>query len=225
MDTKQKILDTAERLIATQGFAATSLRQIISEAAVNLAAVHYHFGTKQDLLDQIILRKASGVNAERVAILDRLEKESSSRGVPVARILDAFFAPMIRTGSQNPQFVKLMGRMHAEGLLPAVIEKHFQPTAMRFVNALHRALPELSEGELFWRMQFMYGAMSQAVCGWDTSPVGLGIRGDGADFGRVMRRLLTFLSAGFGAPPTAEDVAASFAGSEEELAEFLVSPK
>jgi AcrR family transcriptional regulator len=225
MDTKQKILDTAERLIATQGFAATSLRQIISEAAVNLAAVHYHFGTKQDLLDQIILRKAAGVNAEREAILDRLEKESSSGGVPVAQILNAFFAPMIRTGSQNPQFVKLMGRMHAEGLLPAVVEKHFQHTATRFVKALHQALPELSEGELFWRMQFMYGAMSQAVCGWDTFPLGLGISRDGADFGRVMRRLLTFLSAGFVAPPTADDVSASFAGSEEELAEFLVSSK
>jgi AcrR family transcriptional regulator len=205
MDTKQKILDTAERLIAAQGFAATSLRQIISEAAVNLAAVHYHFGTKQDLLDHIILRKASNVNAEREAILDRLERESTSGVVPVAEILDAFFAPMIRSGSQNPQFVKLMGRMHAEGLLPAVVEKHFQPTAARFVHALHRACPGLSEGELFWRVQFMYGAMSQAVCGWDTFPLGLGMQKDGADFGRVMQRLLTFLSAGFAAAPTVEE--------------------
>jgi AcrR family transcriptional regulator len=225
MDTKQKILDTAELLIATQGFAATSLRQIISEAGVNLAAVHYHFGTKQDLLDQIILRKASGVNAEREAILDRLERDSPLGVIPVAQILRAFFAPMIRKGSENPQFVKLMGRMHTEGLLPAVVEKHFQPTATRFVKALHRAVPELSEGELFWRVQFMYGAMSQAVCGWDTAPLGLGVQRDGADFGRVMQRLLTFLSAGFAAPPTGEDTAASFAGSEAELAEYLVSPK
>jgi hypothetical protein len=71
----------------------------------------------------------------------------------------------------------------------------------------------------------MYGAMSQAVCGWDTAPLGLGVQRDGADFGRVMQRLLTFLSGGFSAPPTAEDAVASFAGLEAELAEYLVSPK
>ena len=58
-DTKQKILDAAERLFGENGYAATSLRHIISEAKVNLAAIHYHFGSKQDLLDQVILRKAS----------------------------------------------------------------------------------------------------------------------------------------------------------------------
>ena len=53
-DTKEKILDTAERLIGEQGYAATSLRQIIAQAGVNLAAVHYHFGSKEDLLDAVV---------------------------------------------------------------------------------------------------------------------------------------------------------------------------
>ena len=48
IDTKQKILDAAEQLIAEQGYAATSLRQIIAEAGVNLASIHYHFGSKDD---------------------------------------------------------------------------------------------------------------------------------------------------------------------------------
>ena len=204
MATKERILDTAERLIATQGFAGTSLRQIIGEAEVNLAAVHYHFGSKQDLLDEVILRKASAVNAERLALLKHFEEEAGARPVTVEKVLTAFFEPMIKVGGRNPQFVKLMGRLHGEGLLPGLVEKHFSSTLARFVTALHRAMPKLPEGELFWRMQFMFGAMSQAVCGWDMFPSGIDVRKDAANFGLVMRRLMVFLCAGFQAAPTRE---------------------
>ena len=204
MATKERILDTAERLIATQGFAGTSLRQIIGEAEVNLAAVHYHFGSKQDLLDEVILRKASAVNAERLALLKRFEEEAGARPVTVEKVLTAFFEPMIKVGGRNPQFVKLMGRLRGEGLLPGLVEKHFSSTLARFVTALHRAMPKLPEGELFWRMQFMFGAMSQAVCGWDMFPSGIDVRKDAANFSLVMRRLMVFLCAGFQAAPTRE---------------------
>jgi AcrR family transcriptional regulator len=200
MATKEKILDTAERLIASQGFAATSLRQIISEAQVNLAAVHYHFGSKEELLDQLVLRKVTRVNEERKALLERFERESGGDPVPVEKILAAFFQPMIEAGSRNPQFVRLMGRLIAEGLIPSIAEKHFQPTTSRFVGALRRALPHLPEGELFWRVQFMFGAMSHTIGGLALSVPQ--IHGDGTDFQLLMRRLMAFLGAGMNAPPT-----------------------
>ena len=78
-DTKEKILDTAERLIGEQGYAATSLRQIIAEAGVNLAAVHYHFGSKEDLLDAVVVRKVTPVNEARMAWLERVEAEAGRR--------------------------------------------------------------------------------------------------------------------------------------------------
>jgi len=200
MATKEKILDTAERLIASQGFAATSLRQIISEAQVNLAAVHYHFGSKEELLDQLVLRKVTRVNEEREALLERFERESGGDPVPVEKILAAFFQPMIEAGSRNPQFVRLMGRLIAEGLIPSIAEKHFQPTTSRFIAALRRALPHLPEGELFWRVQFMFGAMSHTIGGLALSVPQ--IHGDGTDFQLLMRRLMAFLGAGMNAPPT-----------------------
>ena len=193
MATKEKILDTAERLIASQGFAATSLRQIISEAQVNLAAV---------LLDQLILRKVTRVNEEREALLERFEREAGGWPVAVEKILAAFFQPMIEAGCRNPQFVRLMGRLIAEGMIPSIAEKHFQPTTTRFINALRRALPNLSEGELFCRVQFMFGAMSHTVGGL-ALPVRQ-IHGDGADFQVIIRRLMSFLGAGMNAPPTKE---------------------
>ena len=135
-DTKQKILDTAERLIAEQGYAATSLRHIIAEAGVNLAAIHYHFGSKEELLDEIISRKIGPVNAERVARLDQVLLESGAGPVAVEKVLEAFLMPMGEAADRTPAFVPFMGRLMAEGLLPAVIRKHMEGVFIRMVAAL-----------------------------------------------------------------------------------------
>ena len=68
-DTKTRILDTAERLFAQKGFDAVSLRNIIASAKVNLAAVHYHFGSKQALVHAVIGRRLRPINGERLAKL------------------------------------------------------------------------------------------------------------------------------------------------------------
>src|SRR6476661_8456099 len=114
--TKQKILDAAEQLIAEQGYAGTSLRQIIASAGVNLASIHYHFGSKDDLLHELMTRKAGPVNEKRIELLDRYAAESGGAPLPIEKILEAFFAPMIDTANANPQFVRVMGRIVAEGL-------------------------------------------------------------------------------------------------------------
>src|SRR6185436_20306302 len=93
--TRDKLLGTAEKLFSEQGYDATSLRHIIAEAGVNLASIHYHFGSKEELLDEIVARKAGPVNTERLAMLDRTEAEAP--GSPsVERVLEAFLLPMAR---------------------------------------------------------------------------------------------------------------------------------
>ena len=194
-DTRDKILDTAERLIADQGYAATSLRQIIAEAGVNVAAVHYHFGSKEELLDELVVRKASKVNTMRIARLDVLERADGARDV--LPVLEAFFDPMVEVASAHPQFVRLMGRIHAEGMMPAIADRHFRPTMQRFLKALAHRLPELSQEELLWRAHFMVGAMAHAMCSAPKLPK------FGAPEAGVKRRvklLMTFLAAGFRAP-------------------------
>jgi AcrR family transcriptional regulator len=199
-DTRGKILDTAERLIGEQGYAATSLRQIIAEAGVNLAAVHYHFGSKEELLDAVILRKATPVNEARLAGLERVEAEAGTGPVEVEKVLEAFFIPTGDVANRNPGFVRLMGQMHAEGMMPRIVERHFQATGLRFVGALRRAVPELPEEELLWRVHFMIGAMAHTMC---RAPIFPQMAGDAADLGPRMQRLVTFLGAGFRAAATA----------------------
>jgi AcrR family transcriptional regulator len=199
-DTKEKILDTAERLIGQRGYAATSLRQIIAEAGVNLAAVHYHFGSKEELLDELVMRKASKVNAVRLARLEALEKASGSR-LDVRPVLEAFFEPMVEVASAHPQFVRLMGRMYSEGMMPAIAEKHFRPTAQRYLKALGHCLPGIARAELRWRIHFMVGAMAHAMCNAPVMP-----KPDAADLKRRIQLLVTFLAAGFLAPATPGEV-------------------
>jgi AcrR family transcriptional regulator len=196
-ETQEKILDTAERLIGEQGYGSTSLRQIINEAGVNLAAVHYHFGSKEELLEAVVGRKAGPVNEARAAALTRVERAAGSGPLDVEKVLDSFLAPMVEVAGKNPQFVRLMGRIYAEGLMPRVVQKHFRATTDRFLAALRRALPELPQEELMWRVHFMVGAMAHTMCG---APMFPGLGEEPADYSQRMKRLVAFLSAGFRAP-------------------------
>ena len=191
-DTRQKLLDAAERLMSQNGYAATSLRQIIADAGVNLASVHYHFGSKEEMLDELVMRRAGPVNEERLAMLDRAEAEGGSRGASLERILEAFLAPAFSVRATHPQFVTLMGRLYGEAMMGLVVRKHFHPMVERFQAALRRALPDLSEQELGWRIHFMIGVMVRAMFG---PPDGLYV--DDPSTEELIGRMVTFVSAGF----------------------------
>src|SRR5579864_3993381 len=90
VDTKTRILDAAEKLFADKGFEATSLRDITAEADVNLAAVNYHFQTKDSLIDAVIARRIEPVNKKRVELLD-----SAGSNPNIEQILIAFLAPVL----------------------------------------------------------------------------------------------------------------------------------
>ena len=95
-------------------------------AGVNLAAVHYHFGSKEDLLDAVVARKVTPVNEERMAWLERVEAAAGGGPLQVEDVLEAFFLPTAEVAGRSPEFVRLMGRMLTEGMMPRIVEKHFQ---------------------------------------------------------------------------------------------------
>jgi len=200
IQTKEKILDTAESLFAKQGFAATSLRSITAEAGVNLAAIHYHFHSKESLLDAVIVRRAEGINRERSRLLDECDC-SASNGTPVPeKVLEAFLLPVFHFANHSrrgPVFVKLMARIHAESdVFAQIIQKHFSVVAARFVSALSRALPELPPEELFLRLHFAMGAVVQALAGPKLVETLSGGQCHQPDWETTAARLIEFISAG-----------------------------
>src|SRR5512142_3230435 len=94
--TKVRILDAAETLFMEHGFEATTLRQITSAAGVNLAAAHYHFGSKEDLFEAVLKRRLDPMNVERLALLTRFESESAPRPLSCEKILAAMFIPALK---------------------------------------------------------------------------------------------------------------------------------
>src|SRR5213080_4689568 len=111
--TKERILDSAESLFMEHGFEATSLRSITAAAAVNLAAVNYHFGSKEELFQAVLTRRLDPMNHDRLTLLTRLEAEAAPRPLSCEKILGAMFIPALRLardprrGGKN--FLRLLG--------------------------------------------------------------------------------------------------------------------
>ena len=108
-DTKQKILDTSEKLFATQGYSVTSLRSITSEAGVNLASINYHFKSKEGLLMAVLRRRIDPMNRERLAMLDALETAGNHGVEPTIR---AMLEPAFRMKERDGEYsIRILGKL------------------------------------------------------------------------------------------------------------------
>src|SRR6478736_9839979 len=94
--TKERILDAAETLFMEHGFEATSLRAITTAAGVNLAAVNYHFGSKEELFQAVLTRRLDPMNQERIELLGRIEREAGGRALSCEKILFAMLIPALK---------------------------------------------------------------------------------------------------------------------------------
>ncbi len=203
-DTRIAILDAAERLIAERGFAATSVREIIREAGVNTAAVHYHFGSRDGLVAALIRRRADPVNRARLERLDAVEAAAGDGPLPLEAVLDALIAPMIlvpRAEGVHPETLpRLIGRLMVETSEPAVRDAMIEamaPVFERFRVALQRALPELPEVELLRRIHLGMGAVIFSVA---VPPIPACESSAEPDPTERVARLVAFVAGGLRAP-------------------------
>jgi AcrR family transcriptional regulator len=206
-ETKTRILDAAESLFMEHGFEATSLRAITTEASVNLAAVHYHFGSKEELFQAVLARRLDPMNRARLELLTRLEAESAPAPLPCERVLKAFLLPALALARDRARggkdFLRLLGRAYAD---PAPFIRHFLAeqygvTIARFKAAFARALPHLPARELSWRLHFIMGALSYTLAGTDALKLIAELNPhETANDEVLLRRLAPFLLAGLTAP-------------------------
>jgi AcrR family transcriptional regulator len=205
--TKNRILDAAEALFMEHGFEATSLRQITALAEVNLAAVSYHFGSKEELFESVLTRRLDPMNRERIALLTRFEREAAPEALSCERVLTAMFIPALELardrerGGQN--FLRLLGRAYADPapFIRRFLSEQYAVMIARFKAAFARALPELPKKELSWRLHFVMGALSYTLAGTDALKLiaALSPREAGNDE-MLLHRLAPFLVAGLKAP-------------------------
>jgi len=172
--TKQRILEAAENLFARHGFAGASLRQVTATAQVNLAAVNYHFGSKDRLIEEVFRRRLDELNARRLVAL----KRALARSKPTLEdVLAAFIKPALelsldRSGGQA--FVRVLARAYAEynERLRKFLSDNYGHVLKEFATAFAALLPQLEKEELYWRLDIVAGALTYAM----------------ADFGVIKRR-------------------------------------
>lgn len=203
VDTKTKILDAAEKLFGLNGFEGTSLRDITAEAQVNLAAINYHFQSKDSLIDAVIRRRIEPVNRKRVELL-----KAAGSSPDVEQIIEAFLAPVLEKG--YPTAVPLIGRILStpDQFVDRVYNPHMKEVAQRFREAFEKALPDMPVDERLWRLHFMAGTMTHLLSLSQVLPLMTDGICDLSDRKALIARLVTFLAAGFRAPVLVAETAA-----------------
>jgi len=197
-ETKEQILDVAESEIAQNGYAGTTLRNVVNKANVNLAAIHYHFGSKEDLFKAVLARTAEPIVSGQIANLAAL-KEKSKEPLAVEDILRAYiepgFACTIRKDA-HPMRSQFFGRCRTEPEpVQSIAGEHFQPGTQKFLDALQRALPDQSRSQLTWKLDLVVSSLIR-VLGQAGKPGALIATDTPEDIEQAMTKLIAFLLPG-----------------------------
>jgi AcrR family transcriptional regulator len=206
--TRARMLSAAARLFAARGLAGVGLREITTEAGVNLAAVNYHFGSKEKLLEALFAERARPITEERLHLLGRCA-EAPDRPPMLEQLMDAFLRPAfslgLEAGVDGATFGKLRARLSVESeeLHRRVLSRAFDASTRCFLDAVVATLPALPRAEVEWRFHFMLGTMIYTMA--NSGRIQSVTEGacDPGEPDVVLARLIPFLCAGFRAPPPA----------------------
>ncbi len=204
--TRERILAAAEELFARTGVATTSLRAITALARVNLAAVNYHFGSKDGLVEAVYRRRLEPLNRARLANLDKLEAASGEEPPSLEAVMEAFILPVVKLGQDpaqgGPTVMRLLGQTHTEaaGYFRTYFAGEYRDVLHRYEEVLSRILPDLPGEQIRTRLAFLVGAMTYPIAERQLLELLTGAEIQRQDIDSMMKQLVPFAVAGFLAP-------------------------
>lgn len=214
--TIDRILAAAEELFAEQGIAGTSVRTITEKAKVNVAAVNYHFDTKENLVRRVLERRAADLEQLRTVALDNVEQEAMREGrePTVLELVEAMIFPIVDKALAETDswqhFVRFLSRLTWE---PGF--EHMEPPESqvrifdRFDAALVRAAPHLADDLMMrkWRLAFMRSATTQSLmviialkAGKYPKSIPIAVAAAATPIDTIKRELAAFIASGLAAP-------------------------
>ncbi|MDJ0909503.1 MAG: TetR/AcrR family transcriptional regulator [Woeseiaceae bacterium] len=164
-ETRERILDAAEALFAKRGFDGVTVRQIMSEAGADVALAYYHFKSKRDLFDAVLLRRVGTLNDLRLKALEQVEQRHGDDQASVEEIIAAFTEPLLQILEDDPDewrdYMALIAQINNSPEWGGeLMTRYFDPLVSRFLDALRKALPDCDEEDLFWSYHFLSGALT-----------------------------------------------------------------
>jgi AcrR family transcriptional regulator len=199
--TKQRLIEAAEHLFADDGFEKVSVRDITNRAGANVAAVNYHFGSREGLVEIVMARYINPISEERIARLEGLERKAGGKPVPIEELVEAFarpFTTQIRRSELSEKiFFKLMGRLFGDQCkLPPTVESGLQDMRVRFHRAFSKSLPGMPPEEIWWRTHLMGGSLIYTLAHSETlQRISSGASGT-PTMEQIVSRFIRFASAG-----------------------------
>ncbi len=208
--TRTKILDAAEQVFAEKGISPASLREIMFAADVNIAAVNYYFGSKTDLLREVVRRRSNEINGARESML----AEACARGGGIPTIdgwIDALVGPfVVAEGSSDSgwrNFMRVLNGVttaqRTDPVCREIVHETYATTQKKFTVALAAALPSLTEEETEWRFQCVVAILRSCVATRQRMEPESIIDAEGLQ--RMMDTIMPFIRGGLNAPPQGRD--------------------
>ena len=198
-ETRERLLDAAERLFGKLGYDGVGMRTLTEEAKVNLGAATYHFGSKEALYIETFMRRFRPTNAERLRLLREAEAEAHGKPLGVEKIVDCMVRPPYLLGLKHPDFHELLARslFIPPPFLHSAIHREMKPNVDVFIGAFRRSLPKVPEDLIHLRTMFSMGALLMfSVQMGKMRPT----RNPKFDEG-ILKELVRFISAGLQSEP------------------------
>ncbi|MEM8981872.1 MAG: TetR/AcrR family transcriptional regulator [Pseudomonadota bacterium] len=200
--TKQRILDAAEELFARDGFSAVTVRQIMKKAGADVALAYYHFESKRDLFDAVLMRRAEVMNDIRHAALDEVEKRHPDDAPSIEEIIAAFTNPLLDLLNNDHDhwrhYLALIAQVNSSPEWGGeLMTRFFDPLVRRFIDAIRRAVPNAADEDLYWSYHFLSGALTLTLA--ETGRIDNLSSGlcRSSDMPSISARLPQFVAAGF----------------------------
>lgn len=201
--TRNDIIQATEKLFAAKGFQAMTLRDVTRDARVNLAAVNYHFGSKQNLMLAVIRNRFEPINEERIRRLEALSDDFHPNPIPLEAIFDALFQPLFEAAAKDDAsdviLIQMIGRAITEpaDFLCAMHKEFFAELTRRFMIEIKRSCSTLSDEQLEYRFFFAISTMIGTIVEKNRLERISGGKLDSPNLDRTVRELTAFVVSGF----------------------------
>jgi AcrR family transcriptional regulator len=201
LETRDRILDSAEELFALHGLYGVTVRNVAKHAGIDTALIHYYFGTKRGLFDGVFSRRAEGINRERLASMDVYERANIGT-ITIEGALQAFLEPILernRSGDRGwrnfTALVALANNSQEWG--GSMMSRTFDPVIHRLMDLLRKAMPQAADEDLYWSYQMFSGSLMVLLAATDRIALLSGGLCQPNDVEAYAERMVNYAAAGF----------------------------
>lgn len=200
--TRERILDAAEELFARDGFAAVTVRQIMRKAEADVSLAYYHFKSKRDLFDAVMLRRVDHLNNIRLEALEKVEQRHPGDQPTVEEIIEAFVQPLLDLLASDHDewrhYFALIAQINSSTQWGGeLMTKYFDPLVRRFLEALRKAMPGCEDVDIYWSYHFLSGALTMTFAETGRIDNLSGGLCRSSDMASINARMPGFVAAGF----------------------------